>query len=54
MKNNNNNNDINLFARKGKKLKTRIVTNWIYSQNIGMEFSIEKHAQIIMRSEKEK
>ena len=47
------NNDIKLFAKKKEKeLLTLILTIRIYSQNIGMEFGIEKLARMIMKSGK--
>ena len=44
--------DINLFAKNEKELETLIRTIRIYSQDIGMEFGIEKWAMLIMRSRK--
>ena len=47
--------DIKLFAKKDEKeLKTLIQIIRIYSQDIGMEFGIEKCAIQIMRSGKDK
>ena len=46
--------DIKLFAKNGKDLETQIQTVRIYSQDIGMEFGIEKCAILIMRSGKNK
>ena len=46
--------DIKLFAKKKKELKTLIQTIRIYSQHIGMEFDIEKCAEFIMKSGKGK
>ena len=43
-------NDIKLFAKSEKELKTLIQRIRIYSQNIGMEFSIEKCAMLIISS----
>ena len=43
-------NDIELFARKEKELETLTQAVRIYSQDIGMEFGIEKHAMLIMKS----
>ena len=42
--------DIKLFAKNEKELKTLIRTVRIYSQEIGMEFAIEKCTMLIMRS----
>ena len=42
--------DIKLFAQKEKELETRIQAVIIYSQDIGMEFGIEKFAMLIMKS----
>ena len=44
--------DIKLFAKNEKELETQIHTVRIYSQDIGMEFTIEKCALLIMRSGK--
>ena len=44
--------DIKRFAKNEKELETLIKTVRIYSQNIGMEFGIEKCAMRIMRSRK--
>ena len=44
--------DIKLFAKKEKELETLIQAARIYSQDIGMEFGIEKCAILIMRSGK--
>ena len=45
--------DIKLFAKKKKELETLIHTIRIYSQDIGMEFGIEKCAQLVMKSGKQ-
>ena len=45
-------NDIKLFVKSEKALETLIQTIRIYSQNIGMEFGIEKCAMIIMKNGK--
>ena len=45
-------NDIKLFAKNEKELKTQIHTVRIYNQDIGMEFDIEKCAMLIMKSGK--
>ena len=45
--------DIKLFAKNEKELKTLIYTVRIYSQDIGMEFSIEKCAILVMKSGKQ-
>ena len=44
--------DIKLFAKNGKELETLIYTIRIYSQEIGMEFGIEKCAMLVMKSSK--
>ena len=44
--------DIKLFAKKEKELETLIHTVRIYSQDIGIEFGIEKYALLIMKSGK--
>ena len=44
--------DIKLFAKKEKELQTLLHAVRIYSQNIGMEFSIEKSAMLVMKSGK--
>ena len=44
--------DIKLFAKKEKGLETLMQTIRIFSQDIRMEFGIEKCAMQIMRSEK--
>ena len=44
--------DIKLFAKNEKKLKNLIQAVRIYSQNIRMEFRIEKCARLIMKSGK--
>ena len=48
----NNNYGIKLFAKKEKELETLIHTVRIYSQDIGMEFGIEKCAMLVMKSGK--
>ena len=45
--------DIKLFAKNEKELETLIHTIRIYSQDIGMEFSIEKCAMLVMKSGKQ-
>ena len=45
-------NDIKLFAKNNKELETLIQTVRIYSQDIGMEFGIEKSAILVMKSGK--
>ena len=45
-------NDIKLFAKNEKELETLIHAVRIYSQDIGMEFGIEKCAKIVMKSGK--
>ena len=44
--------DIKLFAKNEKELETLIQTVRIYSQDIGMEFGIEKCAMLVMKSGK--
>ena len=44
--------DIKLFAKNEKELETLIHAVRIYSQDIGMEFSIEKCAMLVMKSGK--
>ena len=44
--------DIKLFAKNEKELETLIHAVGIYSQNIGMEFGIEKCAILVMKSGK--
>ena len=44
--------DIKLFAKNGKELETLIHAVRIYSQNIGMEYGIEKYAMLVMKSGK--
>ena len=44
--------DIKLFAKNKKELETLIHTVKIYSQDIGMEFGIEKCALLVMKSGK--
>ena len=46
--------DIMLFAKNEKELKTLIKAIRIYNQDIGMEFGIEKYAIFIMKVQKEK
>ena len=45
-------NDIKLFSKNEKELETLIHTIRIYSQDIGMEFGIEKCTQLVMKSGK--
>ena len=45
-------NDVKLFAKNEKELETLIHTVRIYSQDIGMEFGIEKCAMLVMKSGK--
>ena len=45
--------DIKLFAKNEKELETLIHTVRIYSRDIGMEFSIEKCAMLVMKSRKQ-
>ena len=44
--------DIKLFAKNEKELETQIHTVRIYSQDIGMEFGIEKCAMLIIKNGK--
>ena len=44
--------DIKLFEKNEKELETLIHTVRIYSQDIGMEFNIEKCALLVMKSGK--
>ena len=44
--------DIKLFAKNEKELGSLIETVRIYSQDIGMEFGIEKCAMLVMKSGK--
>ena len=44
--------DIKLFAKNEKERETLIHTVSMYSQNIGMEFGIEKCALFVMKSGK--
>ena len=44
--------DIKLFAKNEKELEILIDTVRIYSQDIGMEFGIEKCALLVMKSGK--
>ena len=44
--------DIKLFAKNEKELETLIHAVRIYSQDIGMEFVIEKCAMLVMKSGK--
>ena len=48
----NNMGDIKLFAKNEKELEILIHAISIYSQNIGMEFGIEKCAMLVMKSGK--
>ena len=43
--------DIKVFAKNEKELETLIHAVRIYSQDIGMEFNIEKYAMLVMKSE---
>ena len=44
--------DIKLFTKIEKELETLIHAGRIYSQDIGMEFGIEKCAMLVMKSGK--
>ena len=46
--------DIKVFTKKEKELKTLIQTIKIYSQYIGMEFDIVKYAMLITKNGKRK
>ena len=46
--------DINRFAKSEKELEILIQTIKIFSQDIGMEFGIEKRAMLIIKSGKSK
>ena len=45
--------DIKLFSKNEKELATLIHAVRIYSQDIGMEFGIEKCAMLVMKSDKQ-
>ena len=45
--------DIKLFAKNEKELETRIHAVRIYSQDMGMEFGIEKCTMLVMKSDKQ-
>ena len=45
--------DIKLFAKNEKELETLIHTGRRYSQDIEMEFGIEKCAMLVMKSSKQ-
>ena len=45
--------DIKLFVKNEKDLETLIQTVRIYSQDIGIEFGIEKCAMLVMKSGKQ-
>ena len=44
--------DIKLFAKKEKEMETLIHAVRIYSQDIGIEFGIEKRDRLVMKSGK--
>ena len=44
--------DVKLFAKNEKELETLIHAIRIYSQDLGMEFDIEKCAMLVMKSGK--
>ena len=44
--------DIKLFAKNEKELETLIHAVRIYSHDIGIEFGIEKYAQLVIKSGK--
>ena len=44
--------DIKLFAKNEKELETLIHTVRIYSQDIGIEFGIQKCAMLVLKSSK--
>ena len=43
--------DLKLFTKNNKELETLLLTVRKYSEDIGMEFAIEKCAMLEMRSE---
>ena len=43
---------IKLFAKNEKEWETLIQTVWMYSEDIGMEFGIEKYTTLVMKSGK--
>ena len=45
-------NGIKLFVKNEKELETQIHEVWIYSQDIGMKFSVEKYIMLEMKSGK--
>ena len=45
--------DVKLFTKYEKELEIRTQTMRIYSDDIGMEFGIEKYAVLIMKSGKQ-
>ena len=45
--------DIKLFTKNEKGLETSIQTVRIYSQDIGIEFSMEKHTLLVMKGGKQ-
>ena len=45
--------DMNLFAKNVKVLETILHAGRIYSQDIGMEYDIEKCAMLVMKSGKQ-
>ena len=45
--------DIKLFAKNEKELETLIQAVRIYSQDIGMEFGIEKRPMLVMKRSKQ-
>ena len=45
--------EIKLFAKNGKELEILICAVRIYAQDIGIEFSIEKCAMLVMKSGKQ-
>ena len=44
--------DIKIFAKNQRELETLIQTIRIYTQDIGMEFGIEKCAMLVMKKGK--
>ena len=44
--------DIKLFAKNEKELETLIQSVRMYTQDIGMEYSIEKYPMLIIRNKK--
>ena len=45
--------DLNIFAKNEKELEILVQTIRIYSQDIGMEFGIEKCAMLVIKKGEE-